>query len=200
MKDSKSQIPNPYALLPFVPYLKSCPKPKWYNHVSVQLGPHIKNWHDERNHQQLQYKETKQRSYSRSLPYNPFIPQYLKWQQDKHNISKDAPRPILQHLCCLYFIMTSQMNKVAGDQVNQIGKLFCCVENLPHLLTVTFLSFLPEVLQTAHFWAGLNFMQLLQVLGCPSLTLHTARIGFLWNAFVLSIPFVVYFKLRRCLQ
>lgn len=35
-------------------YLKSCSKPKWYNHVSVQLGPHIKYWHDERNHQQLQ--------------------------------------------------------------------------------------------------------------------------------------------------
>lgn len=35
-------------------YLKSCSKPKWYNHVSVQLGPHIKYWHDEWNHQQLQ--------------------------------------------------------------------------------------------------------------------------------------------------
>lgn len=39
-------------------YLKSCPKPKWYNHVSVQLGPDIEYWHDQRNHQQLQKKST----------------------------------------------------------------------------------------------------------------------------------------------
>ena len=39
-------------------YLKSCSKPKWYNHVSVQLGPDIKYGHDQRNHQQLQKKST----------------------------------------------------------------------------------------------------------------------------------------------
>lgn len=53
----------PYSLCKHIPgrnlsnnltYLKSCSKPKWYNHVSVQLGPHIKYWHDEWNHQQLQ--------------------------------------------------------------------------------------------------------------------------------------------------
>lgn len=38
-------------------YLKSCSKPKWHNHVSIQLGPDIKHWHDQRNHQQLQQKK-----------------------------------------------------------------------------------------------------------------------------------------------
>ena len=38
-------------------YLKSCSKPKWHNHVSIQLGPDIKYWHDQRNHQQLQQKK-----------------------------------------------------------------------------------------------------------------------------------------------
>lgn len=38
-------------------YLKSCSKPKWHNHVSIQLRPDIKYWHDQRNHQQLQQKK-----------------------------------------------------------------------------------------------------------------------------------------------
>lgn len=41
-------------------YLKSGSKPKWYNHISVQLGPDIKYWHDQRNHQQLQKNATRQ--------------------------------------------------------------------------------------------------------------------------------------------
>lgn len=37
-------------------YLKSCSEPKRHNHLSVQLGPDIKHWHDQRDHQQLQKK------------------------------------------------------------------------------------------------------------------------------------------------
>lgn len=56
-----------------VTYLKSCSKPKWYNHVSVQLGPHIKYWHDEWNHQQLQCQKQ-----GKKLPLLSQKPEKLK--------------------------------------------------------------------------------------------------------------------------
>ena len=49
---------NEKAIFPTrLEYLKSCSKPKWHNHVSIQLGPDIKYWHDQRNHQQLKQKK-----------------------------------------------------------------------------------------------------------------------------------------------
>lgn len=67
----------------YLTYLKSCSKPKWYNHVSVQLGPHIKYGHDEWNHQQLQcLKKTK-----------------LPWLSQQHKKLKEVGGAVSEVVC-----------------------------------------------------------------------------------------------------